>query len=166
MNAFNESISSARSTSLSIVVWKANRAKSKVAKRLMARATRRESLDAVTKRLTKALYDCPDDENRLRVLMFEWRFRLPMASAILTVCWPDRFTVYDVRVCEQLGAHSELLYVMRPDRRWAGYCRYVEAVRQASPPGLSLRDCDRYLWGRSAASQLQAQIEEGFRREK
>lgn len=147
---------------MSIVVWKANRAKSKVAKRLTGHARPGEDLDAVSKRLTGFLHSCRDDESRLRVLMSQWGFRLPMASAILTVCFPERFTVYDVRVCEELGAHAELSYATRQDRIWQGYCRYVGAVRKASPAGLSLRDCDRYLWGRSAARQLEADIRRGF----
>ena len=35
--------------------------------------------------------------------MDEWGFRLPMGSAILTVCFPASFSVYDTRVCDQLG---------------------------------------------------------------
>jgi len=40
--------------------------------------------------------------------MKEWDLALPMASAILSVCWPDDFTVYDYRVCESVKDFPEL----------------------------------------------------------
>ena len=40
--------------------------------------------------------------------MTKWAFRLPTASAILTVLYPDVFTVYDRRVCKVLGAFDQL----------------------------------------------------------
>jgi hypothetical protein len=42
---------------------------------------------------------------------------------------------------------------------WAGYSRYLQAVQESEPSHLSLRDKDRYLWGRSSANQLVADIE-------
>jgi hypothetical protein len=33
----------------------------------------------------------------------DWDFYLPVASAILSVFWPDEFSIYNVRVCDQLG---------------------------------------------------------------
>ena len=50
----------------------------------------------------------------------------------------------------------------RPTALWEGYLRYCESVARAAPEGLSLRDKDRYLWGRSAAKQLKADIQAGF----
>lgn len=41
-------------------------------------------------------------EARLQVLMAGWKFRLPAATAILSVFYPDEFSVYDYRVCEEL----------------------------------------------------------------
>ena len=41
----------------------------------------------------------------MRILIEDWAFRLPMASAILTVLYPDSFTVYDIRVCSELQNH-------------------------------------------------------------
>src|SRR5947209_10390326 len=74
-----------------IVIWKANRAKTKVAKRLLADSTK--TLDEVVVELTKAIAAQKTPKDKMRLLMFgEIRFRLPMASAILTVLYPDEFT--------------------------------------------------------------------------
>lgn len=90
-----------------------------------------------------------------------------MASAILTVLWPDEFTVYDSRVCGQLrdlGApdFSNLAHTTVDGKRWAGYQEFVLAVKANAPAELSLRDKDRWLWARSAAEQVQADVKRGF----
>jgi hypothetical protein len=149
----------------SIVVWKANRAKSKIAKRLRDHASPEEGpdLDKIVRRLTASLYAESDARERLCVLLNEemWGFRLPMASAILTVLWPDEFTVYDFRVCEQLALDYN------PDGArfgdiWQRYCTYRDAVIRSAVAGASLRERDRWFWGRSAAEQLRADIARGF----
>src|SRR5271168_4753043 len=85
-----------------IVIWKANRAKTKVAKRLLGNTQR--TLDEVVVELTKAIAAKETPKEKMRLLMFgDIRFRLPMASAILTVLYPDEFTVYDYRVCDTLN---------------------------------------------------------------
>lgn len=142
----------------SIIIWKANRAKSRIARRLL----RYESdLEHAARRLSGDLWQARGAEDRLRVLMSDWGFRLPMASAILTVLWPKEFTVYDTRVCGQLGAFHSLAH-RSCDRVWGGYAAYREAVRRAAPTRLTLRDKDRYLWGRSAAEQLKRELRSGF----
>jgi hypothetical protein len=77
-----------------IVVWKANRAKSRVAKRLLARGP---DLDTVVKALTAGLATQPNAKERL-LYLWQWRgdgwgFQLPMATAILAVLYPDEFTI-------------------------------------------------------------------------
>jgi hypothetical protein len=149
----------------SIIIWKANRAKSKMAQKLVARDTAgRHDLEAIVRTLTSDLYNAPDPESRLRILFQQWAFALPMASAVLTVLWPDDFTVYDYRVCDQLGAFHNLYYVNNFDRVWLEYCQFVERVRRMTPDSLSLRDKDRYLFGQSAAHQLERDIESCFTR--
>ena len=146
---------------MSIVIWKANRAKSVTALRLMGRAVDGETLDDVCRRLTTALSSAPDNQSRFRVL-WDWDFRLPMASAVLSALFPTDFTVYDYRACEQLaalgaGEHGGLDEKRPFEARWVGYSRFIDAVR-ASNPGFSLRDADRTLMGRSQAEQLESDI--------
>jgi hypothetical protein len=145
-----------------IVIWKANRAKTKVAKRLLGNSTR--TLDEVVVELTKAIAAQKTPKERMRLLMFgDIRFRLPMASAILTVLYPDEFTVYDYRVCETLDGFWNLTNLTNIDRLWEGYSAFKSAVMSNSPAGLSLRDRDRYLWGKSFRDQLTRDVAKAFR---
>jgi hypothetical protein len=138
-----------------IVIWKANRAKSKVARRMLRNG---ENLEQVVRLLTRSIAEQDSDKERLRYLMSpKWGFRLPMATAILTVLYPDRFTVYDVRVCDALGKFHNLSYTTG-DRLWERYEQFRQAVIDSTPPELSLRDKDRQLWGRSFAKQLERDI--------
>ncbi len=143
-----------------IVIWKANRAKSKVAKRLLAQG--HADLEAAVAALTSSITSAQDNKERLRVLVEGWGFRLPMASAILTVFFPDEFTVYDVRVCEILGDFKDAQYKTQYEALWTRYSAYVAQVQQSVPGVAGLRDKDRYLWGQSFASQLQRDIESQF----
>lgn len=139
----------------SIVIWKANRAKSRVARNLRRRG---EKLDDVCRRLTTEIHDASTHEARLTLLVANWGFRLPMASAILTVLYPEEFTVYDTRTCGELGAFSELANLTNPAALWAGYEAFVKKVRAASSEP-KLRDKDRFLMGRSIAEQLKRDIQ-------
>ncbi len=146
-----------------IVIWKANRAKSKVAVRLLAKDKKeRKDLNAITERLTAEIYNAKDRREQMRVLIQDWGFRLPMASAILTVLHPLHFTVYDKRVCSVLGKYDEVQNKTRFDDLWQGYENFLEAMKKATPPELSLRDKDRYLWAMSFAQGLSRDIQNLF----
>ncbi|MCP2015921.1 hypothetical protein L1280_003104 [Deinococcus sp. HSC-46F16] len=139
-----------------IVVWKSNRAKSRVAARLM---NRNADLDAAVRQLVGEVREAEGNRARLKVLLQAWQLRLPMATAILTVFCPEDFTIYDYRACEQLGDFADLADRTDFDRLWEGYERFVAAVHAAVPGELSLRDKDRALWGRSFSQQLKRDIE-------
>jgi hypothetical protein len=89
-----------------IVIWKANRSKSKIAKRLLRKE--HPDLDSAVVALTKSLANAGDNKVRMKILIVDWEFRLPMASAILTVLYPMSFTIYDFRVCEVLNDFHKL----------------------------------------------------------
>lgn len=129
-----------------IVIWKANRAKTRVRKRL---DKTRGGFAAAVKTIADSLRASTGPKQRLEIVMKRWGFRLPMASAILTVLYPDDFSIYDVRVCSQLGAFYELAGRKFSDRLWADYEKFLTAVNTFTPDDLSLREKDRYLWGRS-----------------
>lgn len=143
-----------------VVVWKANRAKSKVAKRLLAQG--HASLDDAVAALVRDITAAAEPKQRLKVLVSDWGFRLPMASAILTVLYPDDFTVYDVRVCDALRDFADAQYKARFDDLWTRYSDYVRGVSAAVDGALSLRDKDRFLWGKSFVAQLERDIHESF----
>jgi len=130
----------------SIVIWKANRAKSRIAKRLRVRdPQKRTSLEPIVRDLTRSLHDANDGQTRLRILIDGWGFMLPMATAILSILWPDEFTVYDIRVCGELNGFDNLDNLGTFNKKWARYCEYRDAVRAAVPKKESLRDKDRCL---------------------
>jgi hypothetical protein len=68
--------------------------------------------------------------------------------------------------------HWERLIFSRIDnisstvRLWPEYQKYCEAVKNAVPQYAALRDKDRFLWGRSAAVQLAADIATGFSKDR
>jgi hypothetical protein len=147
----------------SIVIWKANRAKSIIARKLLRLAEPHECLDDVSRRLTAAIHAAGSDEERFALLFKKpWAFALPMASAVLTVLYPNVFTVYDYRVCDELKDFHSLKHLSDNRKVWQGYLCFCAAV-DASSPGSSLRNKDRALIGRSLASQLEEDIRSGFR---
>jgi hypothetical protein len=149
-----------------IIIWKANRAKSKVALRLLTKdKLSRRDLDVIVGDLTDSLAKANSDKERMRILFEEWEFQLPMASAILTVLWPRNFTVYDIRVCNELGNHHSVQNKTRFEDLWAGYTAYLEDVRKKEPSILTLRGKDMVLWAKSFERQLKNDITTLFRRD-
>ena len=69
-----------------IIIWKANRSKSKIAKRLLSKG--HPDLNSAVIALTKSLAKAANDKTRMKILIEDWGFMLPMASAILTVLYP------------------------------------------------------------------------------
>jgi hypothetical protein len=128
-----------------ILDWKAPRARTRHVRRL-ARAT--GTFDKAVSGIAADIYNVVGPDERLRVLMTKWGFLLPTASAILTVLYPTAFTVYDRRLCASLGRFSKLANMKWSNDLWEEYQRFTDVVRIAAPTGLSLRDCDRWLWGR------------------
>jgi len=129
-----------------IIIWKANLARTRIRDRL----SRHEGgFNGAVDAMTVALRDADGPAERLEIMMKNWKFRLPMATAILAVLYPDDFTVYDARICEQLGAFEGLADRQFSETLWHDYRSYVSVVSRAAPSGLSLRDKDRFLWARS-----------------
>lgn len=134
-----------------IIIWKANRSKTKIKKRL-ERFDR--DLNKAIRKITSELYNKAAQSERLQYLMSQCGFRLPMASAILTVLYPEDFTVYDVRVCDMLKDFHTLQNKTKFDKIWEGYQEFKKAVANAAQEETNLRDKDRYLWGKSFCEDL------------
>jgi hypothetical protein len=145
-----------------IIIWKANRSKSKIARRLLEQGDGHATLEGAVAALFRALSEARDSKQRLAIFVQTWGFRLPMASAILTVLYPHDFTVYDIRVCEVLHDFEDAQYKQNFDVLWRRYEAYVDRVRKEVPLERSLRDKDRFLWGKSFAQQLQSDIADRF----
>jgi hypothetical protein len=149
-----------------IIIWKAERAKSKLATRLSGLVPD-GNLETVAASLSADLIAAKTPEERLIVLMDKWEFYLPMSTAILSVLWPEEFTVFDVRVCEELESNErsfKRLGNLAAAKIWPEYCKFREAVKDHVKEPYSLREKDRFLWGRSTAIQLREQIKVCFRK--
>ncbi len=134
-----------------ILDWKASRARTRHHSRLAQIAG---SFNAAAHMIAADLRAAATPEQQLELLFKKWKFKLPTASAILTVLCPDTFTIYDIRVCNTLGAFHQLGGKPWSPDTWHEYQRFVIAVRDAAPQGLSLRDCDRWLWGQNKQETL------------
>lgn len=134
-----------------IIIWKANRSKTKIAQRLLKY---NPDIEQSVKDLTHKLYVAKENKDKFRVLIEEYCFRLPMSSAILSMLYPEIFTVYDARVTDTFTRFKGLDNTTNFERLWLGYIDYIEVVKLYDPQGLSLRDKDRYLWGKSFYNQL------------
>jgi hypothetical protein len=137
-----------------LLIWKANRAKNRHRDRLK-RLADGSFPDAVSE-IASALHAIVERKQRLRILMEKWEFALPTATAILTLLYPDEFTVYDYRVCDEvdLPYRPQLCF---SDELWRRYEEFQAAVIGATPKEITnLRDRDRFLIGRSIRKQVEA----------
>ncbi|MEW6026530.1 MAG: hypothetical protein AB1599_04475 [Planctomycetota bacterium] len=149
-----------------IVIWKANRAKTKIAEKLLKKRPNK-NLNDIVKEFSTELARKTNPKDNLQYLFVDWGFRLPMASAILSVLYPEEFTIYDVRVCNILkekgvGDFSNLTNINNFNKLWEGYERFKHQVKDCTPTNLTLRDKDRYLWGKSFYKQLKKDIKQKF----
>lgn len=127
----------------SIVIWKANRAKSVTAHRLMASGKTQGlfRLDGICAAISHTLCKSDSEEARFQLLVSEWKFLLPMASAILTVLYPKRFTVYDYRVVISLhiaGSMDSGISRTGPTRAHSGTGTSNSLKRYARQPRVSM----------------------------
>lgn len=146
-----------------IIIWKANRAKTNIFKKI-TKIAKSYDLNKICEEITVNLYDIKANEEKLRYLIEHWQFGIPMASAILSVLFPDDFTVYDVRVCQILKKHGNLINKTNIEGIITGYFEYVKDVIDKIPKKKTLREKDVFLWGESFFLELTQDIKDGFAR--
>jgi hypothetical protein len=129
-----------------ILIWKSNRAKTKNASRLIKIFG---SFDKAVEEITENIWIESDPRKKLHYLLKKAKFKIATASAILTILYPDKFTVYDYRVCEILNDHKELANKVSCDKITYGYMKFRDTVLNSAEFKSNLRDKDRYLWGES-----------------
>ncbi len=146
-----------------ILIWKAERVKFLNARKIIKKEESK-TFDENVKILTREIHRAKSDLERIKIL-FDWEFRIATASAILTVLYPKRFTVYDFRVVE----HEELerfenLDYEKSERKAERYLEFIEAFKalKLEKEFKDLRSKDRYLWGRSRYNSFLRDIESGF----
>ena len=125
-----------------VVIWKSNRAKTSIKKKLLKFG----DLKSTIKTMTGQIYTANGSRERLKILLRDWKFNLPMATAILTVLYPNEFTIKDTRVLSQLKMED-----------FNGLKKYFEEflpnVKKSSAQK-NLRDKDRELWSKSFHEDL------------
>jgi hypothetical protein len=111
-------------------------------------------------RINRAVQDAITLENKasaLKTLASVPGIGLATATAILTVCHPDDFTIIDQRVLGQLGLEPATT------SNWTeeDYCkRYLPRVQEwARTWNCTLRDADKALWGLSVNKRMDEIIE-------
>lgn len=129
-----------------IVIWKANRAKSKIKDKVLKN---KNNLNENIKKLTSQIFKASSSREKLRILLEDWEFGLPMASAILTVLYPNDFTIYDIRVRSQLNIKD---FSGRKNQIEKYFSEFLPEVRKQL--GKNLRNKDKYLWGKSFLNDL------------
>lgn len=129
-----------------IVIWKSNRSKTKIQHGF-------KKQNQTVGDLLKAVYQADTDEERITLLLDIPGIGLPIASAILAVCYSDRFTILDYRARDILQEDGKTF--ARNLYTPAGYLEYCATCRElAQQHDLSLRDLDRVLWTRSWEQDL------------
>lgn len=141
-----------------ILIWKSNRNKRMHAERLK-KISGKNSLDEICEEITANIFHKTD---KMEYLIKEWKFRLPTASAILTVLYPDQFSIYDFRVCEILNNYKNLGDKANADELKKGYDEFLEDVKMEVPQKIKLRDKDKYLWGKSFYNNLSENLTQQF----
>lgn len=138
-----------------IVIWKSNRAKTQVLKGIKKEKNKGKTVEDIM----REVYEAIDDKTRLKVIDDIYGVGIPLASAILSVCYPSRFTISDYRVDNTLEKMKkiddrikQIIEEIDEDtnitpKSYRKYFKYVNICQKvAEENSLSLRDLDRCLW--------------------
>lgn len=125
-----------------IIIWKSNRAKTKVLDGII------KSGETV-KNITSKVYCSATREDKLRILTPAIKgIGIPIASAILAVCYPDDFTIVDYRARAALKSEGVTING-DPSVNPKAFFEYVDVCKKlANDKGFSLREFDQELWGK------------------
>ena len=132
---------------LAIIIWKSERSKTDVLTGLCALG------ESVQDLMTCVSEAC--DLDKVKILSGVEGMGIPIASAVLTVCYPREFTVVDKRACaalaKLLGMDQKALRKQLggdPAGKPEAYLAYVEKCKaESASRGVELRTFDRMLWG-------------------
>lgn len=126
-----------------IVIWKSNRAKTNVRKGII------KSTKTICT-ITSGIFRAKTSKEKLGVFLSPKipNIGIPIASAILTVCYPNDFTVADYRACASLQNFGEKVHG-NPTISTSAYFEYLDKCKNlAQRYNISLRDFDRILWAK------------------
>lgn len=132
---------------LAIIIWKSNRSKTNVVYGFQAAE---KSVEELMTLVAEAA-----DLEKVNLLIDIGGIAIPIASAILTVCYKEKFTVVDYRSCAALakvvGLDPKALRKELggdPSAKPEAYLAYVDRCKtEAGKQGVNLRTFDQILWG-------------------
>ena len=125
---------------LAIVIWKRSTSKTNITKSIKPSG---KSVEDITRNVAKA----ESRETKILILTSIKFIGIAIASAILTVLYPNEFTIIDVRARNSLKRMS-IPVLGNPEENVQDYLDYVDLCKiEAKKLNLSLRDFDRALWG-------------------
>ena len=142
-----------------ICIWKSPRQKSNIYKSLVESNT---DIEHAVRDLTTDLFVL-EPVDKFKRLMNIYGVNVAMASGILTILYPDLFTVYDFRVCEHksFSEFKNLSNMTNRDGQFLKYQSYVNKVKNIHP-NVALREIDKMLWGKSFYDELTKDLKENF----
>jgi len=132
---------------LAIIIWKSNRSKTNVVYGI-------EASESTVADLMAQVWEAAD-LNKIELLTEIGGIAIPIASAILSVCYPRRFTVVDYRSCaalaKVLNVEPKALRKQLggdPSAKPEAYLAYVERCKtEGERRGFDIRTFDQILWG-------------------
>jgi len=104
----------------SIIIWKSNRSKTKVANRLLTKS-KNLNLEQISRKISADIAQAKTEKEKMKVLIVHWGFKLAIASAILTIFYPEKFTIYDYRAAGQVNEGVRLKDKTKFEDIWIGY---------------------------------------------
>jgi len=143
-NSFNKKHYLTAEEFFSIVVWKSPRAKTKVLNGLIKKSL---SIEEITRDFNNR-----DSEGKIKSLVGRFGgipgVGMPIASAILSVCYPKEFTVVDIRAKKSLENIGRSVNG-NPSENIDSYLGYVKiCLEESKKENVSLREFDKILFGR------------------
>jgi hypothetical protein len=118
-------------------------------------------LDKISRNISSDIAKAKTEKEKMKVLILDWGFKIAIASAILTILYPDIFTIYDYRAAEQVGEGEKLKRKTKFEDIWSGYVEFRNKVAAVSHGG-SLREKDHYLFGKSRMDDLTKDLKNEF----
>jgi hypothetical protein len=131
-----------------IVTWKSNRSTSKVIDGLKKSNLTPETL------MTK-VSACAEDRDKMVELDKVAGIGVPIASAILTVCYPKHFTILDYRAWEALYHFKMVTSERMPNDIESYFKTYLPKCKaMAKKHKMTLRELDKAMWGLSKQTSI------------
>jgi hypothetical protein len=102
----------------------------------------------VVRRVTALAFSTEDERVRIEILTLLAGVSWPTASAILHLCFPDRYPILDFRALWSLSVSPPREYGWP---FWSAYVAYSRSLARRA--GVTLRTLDRALWAYSKERQ-------------